>query len=210
MKFILIILITSCTSFSQHLDESVSHLANYILSEKYQNILIQNDDLSATDSIYAEALRYHKGDISEALLTTAFATLAFEELPVRIPILDIKISFPLAHVDDKLFNQKIESLPKRLFFNSPKTNFGDKDKIAHFFGSAFLSNGVTIFNLSKFMGIFIEVFEDTFKVEGFMDFRDMIVNNLGELYGASLNENPNLMPSQALQFYNLLFFRITN
>ena len=60
------------------------------------------------------------------------------------------------------------------------------------------------------MGIFIELFEAAFKVEGFIDRRDMIVNNLGEFYGSSLNNNPELLPSQALIFYNLFYFRITN
>lgn len=195
---------------AQPLDESVSYLSGYIISDEFTKIKENNSDLAAIDSLYAEALRFNEGDVSEALLTVTFAALAFEELPIRVPIINEVIDLPLARVDNKLFSQKIGALPKNLFFNSPKSKFGDKDKITHFFGSAYLAHSVTIFNLSKFMGIFIELFEATFKVEGHMDFRDMQINNLGEFYGVSLHKNSKLMPSHALQYYNLFYFRITN
>lgn len=210
VKFILILIIPCLLLSAQSLDESVSYLSTYILSDDFKSIRDTVDDIKAIDILYKEALSYHDGDISEALLAVSFSTLAFQKLPLKIPLIDIQLNFPLLHVDPKLFREKISLLPKQIFFNSPSTKFGDKDKIAHFFGSAYLANSVTIFNLSKFMGIFIELFESTFKVEGSLDYRDMMVNELGEFFGNALNENPNLLPSQALQYYNLFYFRITN
>ncbi len=210
MKTILLYLISFTFLSAQPLDDTVSKLSNYILSDKYLQMQSNYNDLVIVDSLYNKALKLHEGNVSEALLTTTFATLAFYELPLSIPIIDLKLNVPLMHVKKELFDQKIDRLPRRLFFDSAKSKFGDLDKISHFFGSAYLANSVTMFNLSKFMGIFIELFEAAFKVEGFIDFRDMIVNNLGELYGASLNNNPELLPSQALKFYNLFYFRITN
>jgi hypothetical protein len=60
------------------------------------------------------------------------------------------------------------------------------------------------------MGIFVEFFEAAFKVEGFLDLRDIAVNNLGELFGDALNRNPNLLPSHVLKIYNLFYFQLTN
>lgn len=208
-KFLIIIVLPFCIS-AQPLDESVSYFSNYIISEEFSSIRNTYGDLTAIDTLYKKALDYHSGDISEALLATALATLAFKELPVRVPMLDIKLELPLAHVSDSLFNKKIDSLPKDLFFNSPKTKFGDKDKVSHFFGSAYFAESVTFFKLSKFMGIFVEFFEAAFKVEGFLDLRDIAVNNLGELFGNALNENPDLLPSQVLKIYNLFYFQLTN
>lgn len=207
---ILLLFISSLFISAQPLDKSVSELSNYILSEDFMKVRNQNNDLATIDSLYLKVLNNHNGDISEGLLTIAFATLAFQKLPVQVPILNFKIYLSLSHVDERKFQQKVESLPKNLFFNSPKTKFGDKDKLAHFFGSAYLANSFTIFNLSKFMGIFIELFEATFKVEGFLDYRDLVVNELGELYGNALIRNPDLLPSDILKIYNLLFFRVTN
>jgi len=210
MKKILIILIFPFYLFAQPLDESVSFLSNYILSDEYTSIKNSNDDLSMIDSLYKKAVSYHKGKIDEALLTVTFTSLAFYELPLLVPMIGIKINLPLVKVDRNLFEKKIDALPKNLFFNTPKNKFGDKDKIAHFFGSAYFSNTVTIFKLSKFMGIFVEFFEAAFKVDGFLDYRDMKVNNLGELFGLALRENPDLMPSQVLKLYNLFYYRQTN
>jgi hypothetical protein len=210
VKKYLIIIVLPIYIQAQPLDESVSYLSNYIISAEFSFIRNTYGDIAAIDTLYLQALSYHKGDITEALLTTAFATLAFKELPVRVPILELKLELPLAHVSDSLFNKKVDSLPKDLFFNSPKTEFGDKDKVSHFFGSAYLAYSVTFFKLSKFMGIFVEFFEAAFKVEGFLDLRDIAVNNLGELFGNALNKNPDLLPSQVLKIYNLFYFQLTN
>ena len=210
MKKIILIIVLPFYISAQPLDESVSYLSSYIISEEFSSIRNTYGDIAAIDTLYLQALIYHKGDIPETLLTTAFATLAFKALPVRVPILEIKLELPLAHVSDSLFKKKIDSLPKHLFFDSPDTKFGDKDKISHFFGSAYLANSVTIFKVSKFMGIFVEFFEAAFKVQGFLDLRDIVVNNLGELYGSSLNEYPDLLPSEVLKIYNLFYFQLTN
>jgi len=210
VKKFLIIILFPFSIFTQPLDESVGYLSNYIISEEFSSIRNRYGDSAAIDTLYLQALNYQKGDISEALLTTAFATLAFKELPVKIPMLDVRLELPLVHVSDSLFRTKINSLPRNLFFNSPKTKFGDKDKISHFFGSAYLAHSVTFFKLSKFMGIFVEFFEAAFKVEGFLDLRDIAVNNLGELFGDALNRNPNLLPSHVLKIYNLFYFQLTN
>ncbi len=210
MKNFLIVIILPLILSAQPLDEDVSFLSNYIISEEFLSIRNSVDDLSAIDSLYKKALNYHNDDIAEALLTVTFASLAFKELPIQVPIIGLKLVLPLARIDDHIFSNKIDALPKDIFFNSPKSKFGDKDKITHFFGSAYLSYTVTLFKLSKFMGIFVEFFEAAFKVDGFLDYRDMKVNNLGELFGLSLRKNPGLLPSQVLKFYDLFYFRLTN
>ena len=144
-------------------------------------------------------------DHSEALLLLTFVTLPFNEFPFELPLINVQFGIPLPSASDSVFNIKTANLPKQFFFDSPKTNFGDKDKIAHFFGNAFLSNNVGFFNLSKFLGILVELIEDAFSAGGFIDFRDVTINHLGELFGTLLNDNENILPSDVLKIYSILF-----
>ncbi len=199
-------------SFAQEkdLNSVIVSISKYITSENFESINTAHNDLAAVDSIYTFALNYLEGDYSEALLALTFATLPFNKMPLKIPILGIPLTLSLPSPGDSLFHKKNLLLPKNLFFDSPKTDFGDKDKLAHFFGNAFLSYNISFFNFSKFMGIFVEMFESTFKVEGGLDFKDIKVNHLGDSFGIFLNENNNLMPSEVLRIYSLLFFNPIN
>jgi len=77
-------------------------------------------------------------------------------------------------------------------------NYGDKDKLAHFFGSAFLSYSSNYFDLGNAIGYLVEVFEESFKVQSSIDERDLITNKLGNLFGTVLKQNKNILPSQII------------
>jgi hypothetical protein len=96
-----------------------------------------------------------------------------------------------------------------LFFDTPQNNYGDKDKLAHFFGSAFLSYESNIFDLGKLIGYFVEAFEESFKVQSSVDLRDLDVNDYGRLFGTWLKESNKLLPSQIFLLRSLRFFRVT-
>jgi hypothetical protein len=148
-----------------------------------------------------KAKDFYNDDISETLLALTFATLPFEKMPLNIPYLGLDFNVSLPSGDPNLLKDKIRNLPKNVFEDSPKSNFGDKDKTAHFFGNAYFSFDVTFFNLSKFLSIFVELFEDAFKVEGGIDNRDFVANHLGYLFGQELIKNPNSLPSETLKKY---------
>lgn len=156
------------------------------------------NDLQKLDSIYNYSIRYFENDYSEALLALTFAALPFQEMPLKIPIFDFPLNLRLPTIQDDLFKEKVEKLPSKLFINSPRNNFGDKDKISHFFGNAFIKYNFGHFQFASFMGAFVELFEGSFKIAGAVDLRDLYVNKLGELFGSALNENPNILPSSVL------------
>jgi hypothetical protein len=112
-------------------------------------------------------------------------------------------------VDSETFLTKNENLPKNLFFDSPQNNFGDKDKLAHFFGSAFLSYESKFFDLGKLIGYFVEAFEESFKVQSSVDIRDLDVNEYGRFFGELLKENDNLLPSQIFLLRSIRFLRVS-
>ena len=191
-----------------NLSKSVNQISEFIASENFSEIRNVCNDLASTDSIFNEAIKITDGNISDALLALMFATVPYREVPVQIPILDFTVYYPLTSADEKTFLEKNENLPRYLFFDTPQNDYGDKDKLAHFFGSAYLSFESNIFDLGKLIGYFVEAFEESFKVQSSIDVRDLDVNDYGRLFGTLLKENKKLQPSQIFLLRSLSFFRV--
>lgn len=183
------------------LTSAVYYLSSYIASEEFSELNTKVNSIELIDSIYVRAIKYYKVDTSEALLALTFATLSFREMHLSVAF-GAKLTLSLPSTDEDLFKKKVINLPSRFLTDSPKGENSDKDKIAHFFGNAFLSYNINFFHLSDFLGMFVESFENSFGVSK-IDQRDLTVNKLGSAFGKALNENPDLMPSQFLLLYNL-------
>jgi hypothetical protein len=180
------------------LSESVNNISEFIASSEFVISKDKFGDLLAVDSIFSEALKLNRNDYSEALLSLTFATVPYNEIPIQIPIIKSIITVPLVSASDSIFNLKNENLPQYIFFDSPINNYGDQDKLAHFFGSAFLSYSSSFFDLGNAIGYFVEVFEESFKVQSSIDERDLITNELGNMFGTLLKKNKNILPSQII------------
>ncbi len=191
------------------LSKAVNHISEYIASEKFVEIRINVGDLAAADSIFIEALKFTEHDYGNALLALMFATVPYREVPIQIPLINSIVYYPLTSSDEETFLKKNENLPRYLFFDTPQNDYGDKDKLAHFFGSAFLSYESNIFDIGKLIGYFVEAFEESFKVQSSVDLRDLDVNEYGRLFGNLLKENNQLLPSQIFLLRSLRFFRVT-
>ena len=198
-----------CFPQQSDLSKSVNHISSYIASENFIQLKNQVGDVVATDSIFRVAVRFTDGDIADALLGLMLATVPYREVPIQIPLINSIVSYPLTSADEETFLKKNENLPRHLFFDTPQNNYGDKDKLAHFFGSAFLSYESNIFDLGKLIGYFVEAFEESFKVQSSIDVRDLDVNEYGRLFGNLLKENNKLLPSQIFLLRSLRFFRVT-
>lgn len=200
MRIFLIIL--SCIHFifpqQSKLSKSVNNISEFIAADEFLILKEKVGELSTVDSIYSEALKLNDNDRSETLLSLTFATVPYNEVPVQIPIIKSILNFPLISASDSIFKLKNVNLPRYIFFDSPNNNYGDKDKLAHFFGSAFLSYSSDFFDLGNAIGYFVEVFEESFKVQSSVDERDLITNKLGNMFGTMLNKNKNILPSQII------------
>ncbi len=199
----------SCNGAPASFEAGVNYLSQYIASEKFNTLKLGHTDLELIDTLYIKAVKFYNGDISEALLALTFATLPFNKMPVTIPFTRIVLKLKLPSVNEELFIKKRNNLPGLVYFNSPTKGGKDKDKVAHFFSNAFLSYNITIVNASKFLGIFVELFEAAFKVSGGVDKRDLYTNYLGEYFGESLRKNKGLFPSDFFKIYSLFFFSYT-
>jgi hypothetical protein len=190
------------------LSKEVNHISKYIASEKFVNLKKEIGDIEAVDSIFTEAIRFTDGDMSEALLALMLATVPYREVPIKLPIFNSLINYPLISADEETFIKKNKNLPRYIFLDSPTDDYGDKDKLAHFWGSAFLAYESQVFDLGKLIGYFVEAFEENFKVQSSIDIRDIDVNEYGRLFGTLLKRDKKLLPSQILWFRSLRNFRV--
>ncbi len=189
------------------LSKSVNEISNYIASKQFFEVRNTSGDLASVDSIYLKALKINNNDYSETLLSLMFATVPYREVPIKLPPFNVIINYPLISADEDIFNKKNENLPRYFFIDTPENDYGDLDKLAHFFGSAFLSYESNIFDLGELIGYFVEAFEESFKVQSNIDYRDIDVNYYGRLFGKLLKKDKTILPSQILLFRSLNFFR---
>ena len=198
--FFIVFIVFTSSSFPQQskLSKSVNNISEFIASNEFLILKEKLGELSTVDSIYSEALKLYDNDHSEALLTLTFATVPYKEVPIQIPLFKTILIYPLISASDSIFNHKNENLPRYLFFDSPDNNYGDKDKLAHFFGSAFISYSSNIFDLGNPISYFVEVFEESFKLQSSIDERDLMTNKLGNTFGKLLKQNKNILPSQII------------
>lgn len=199
--------LTAQEQYEKNFYGGLFYLSNYIASDEFEVFKKEKSDLEQVDYIFAKAVEFFEEDISEALLCLTFSTLPYYHIELRF-LFGTRINIPLPSPPQKIFERRLKNLPKEFFFDSAKDDFGDKDKLAHFFGNAFLSYNFGWFNLSKFMGIFVEQVEEGLFVNGGYSNKDLITNHLGELFGTCIKNNRNLKPSDVLKIYQLLFFRI--
>ena len=205
LLFIFCANITAQNPFSHDtpdLQDGVIYISKFIASGEFIEMRSNISELSAIDSLYLRTLNYMNGDFSESLLVLTFATIPFSHM--NLSIFGISFNIQLPAVDEDLFTLKVNNLPSKLFLASPRS--GDSDKIAHFFGNAFLSYNIRILNISEYMGRMVELFESTFKVQGGLDDRDLIINRFGSFFGKSLKEKDKLLPSDILNIFNFLTY----
>ena len=201
--FILFANIATYSQFNNapHFSESIQYISEFVASTEFKEFSDSTNAMLVVDSLYSFALKFCNGNISETLLSLTFVTLPFYEMPLSIPLISDNLRIPLPAATKAVFDKKQLNLPKNIFFEISKIS--DQDKLAHFFGNAYLTHMTDSFNLSEFMSIFVELFEHTFKVEGAIDYRDLVVNSLGNTFGNFLHSNEETLPSEVLKLYYL-------
>lgn len=197
--------------FSQQssLSKGVNYLSEFIASDYFLDLKKNYSDLDLVDSIYIRALEFYDYDYEEALLALTFATIPFRKVPLVIPFINVRIYYPLISANDSISNLKNQNLPAKLFYDTPDDSGGDKDKLAHFFGNAFIGYAENVLKLADVFGYFVEAFEEDFKTQSEVDFRDVDVNWYGVLFGDMLELNKKILPSQIMTLRSLRYFIIT-
>lgn len=188
MKIILILFLFISEINSQVKDvfEFGSKINDYIASSFYKS----NDkelNINQMDSIFSFALSIADSNIADALLFCSVGTMTYPIFKVKLPYLNFVIPFSVfTEYDSEKMKKKASNLPHKLFDDSPDTEFGDKDKVVHFFSSAYFSY-LFGYSFAVHIGYFVEEFEESFKIDGKVDERDLKINELGARFGQELN-----------------------
>ncbi|MBK9097838.1 MAG: hypothetical protein IPM14_06850 [bacterium] len=211
LYILILTLMSTPFSFPQQssLSKGVNYISDFIASDYFIELKKSNSDLSLVDSMYLRAVKFYDYDYQEALLSLTFATIPFRKVPLVIPLINTRIYYPLISANDSISTLKNENLPSRLFFDTPNDKGGDKDKLAHFFGNAFIGYAENVLKLADVFGYFVEAFEEDFKAQSEVDFRDVDVNWYGVLFGDMLEINKNILPSQMMINRSLRYLVIT-
>ncbi len=209
LSFIFFFIISRFAVYAQSakFDDSIYEINRYVTSAKFYKIRLQNGELASVDSIYKFALKRLDNDYSETLLSLTFALLPFDKMELSLPFGE-KLTLHLPSVEKELFARRKESLPRGFLPDSPHSLNSDKDKLSHFFGNAFLGYNFPYENISEFSGLFVESFEDTFKIKGAFDERDLKINRCGFLFGKTLRKNIKIFPSEFIMLYFLTFIEL--
>ncbi len=166
----------------------------YIRSDAFATMELRNGDIPAVDSIFAMALCVNDADIASAFLSAAIGCFDHKIIYVKTPFTNLPI--PLSFEPDSEFTAKWKNLPSHIFHDSPVE--GDKDKLQHFFGSAYIEWSTNSHTLASGVGDCIELLEPPLIVGGANDPRDKRANRAGIAFALLLQKYPMLPPSVVL------------
>jgi hypothetical protein len=159
-------------------------------------------DLRRLDAIWERALYLADGDAQDALLAAAMATLPYRRFPARLPLIGLVIIVPVSSEGEQEFQHRLSRLPGLLFADTP-ADF-DRDKLPHFFGSAWLQLLMHEPDAVLAAGHMVEILEGGFKLDGALDARDLRADRLGALFARTLQRGHFIRPSQMFLRYDAL------
>jgi hypothetical protein len=170
--------------FPSEIIRSGISLKAYVRSPRFRALRSRFGDQKGVDAVYLQALRLTRGNTGLSLLLSTLATMDHRVVGIRVPML--KIFFPLTNESDREFARRTHNLPARLYADSPSGRTGDRDKLQHFFGSAFIAYSCESRGAAERVGRFVEWGEDAFIVDGAYDERDVRANTQGREFGLAL------------------------
>lgn len=172
------------TYFPSELIGNGIELKSYVRSRRFRDLRKSFGDLRAVDAIYIRALRLTDGNTGMALLYSSIAAMDHRIVGIKIPLL--KLFLPLSNESAEEFGSRVANLPSHFYVDVPQNEAGDRDKLQHFFGSAFVAYTFESRGAAERIGNFIEWGEDAFIVDGAYDKRDLRANLQGREFGLAL------------------------
>jgi hypothetical protein len=182
-------------AFTPDLIKETREIRAYVRDARFLVLMKRCSDNRAMDAIYLKALKIADHNIARGLFLALMGTLEHRDVNLKVPVIG-PIGVPLTFEVDSLFNARFRNLPSHLYADTPPE--GDRDKLQHFFASAYISYASESRELSRTGGNFVEWGEAQFIVGGVDDPRDRRANRHGEQFGHDLLTVSNLLPSDYL------------
>jgi hypothetical protein len=181
--------------FTPDLIRETRQIRGYVRDPRFVTLVRRCGDGQAMDFIYLKALKISDHNITRALFLSMIACLDHQNVDLKVPLLG-SLGVPLTFEEDSLFKARHSNLPSRLYSDTPPE--GDKDKLQHFFASAYIAFASESRELARTSGDLVEWGEAKFIVGGVDDPRDRRSNKQGERFGHDLLTVKNLLPSDYL------------
>lgn len=172
-------------------------IRTYVRDARFKELYRRCGDLRTVDGIYLKALKIAEYRIGRALFLSMMAVLEHQNIDLKMPIIS-SLPLPLTFEEDSLFKMRKKNLPRKIYPDSPLNEEGDRDKLQHFFASAYLSYVSESQDLTRTTGNLVEWGEAKFVVGGADDPRDKRANRHGEAFGRDLHSVKTLLPSDYL------------
>ncbi len=174
---------------------NVQELKRKICDDEFARIRREWGDRYAVDVVFRWSEQLCWNNRAMALFVAFLATIEHRRVGFRLPLLGPLIWLPLSGEFTDEFQARVALLPAHMFPDSPADDYGDKDKLQHFFGSAFLDYVFGGSDPAERVGDFIEWGEDAFVIEGSYDIRDLEANHRGRRFAERLRDDHAALPS---------------
>jgi len=169
-------------------------LKSFLRSRTFGLLRRRLGDLRALDALYVRSMQLTNNNTAVALLLSTIASFDHRVVGLKIPV--FQFFFPLSDESQEDFDRRVRSLPSRIYPDSPAGDAGDRDKLQHFFGSAFLTAVFESEGGADRAGLFVEEGEEAFIVGGVNDERDLRADRDGRRFGKALLGNTHRLPSE--------------
>ena len=173
-------------------------LKEYILSREFAQFRQVYGDVQSVDAIFDRALHLCWNNTGEALLICLLSTMDHRRVGVDLPHVGDLLWLPLTSEFPDEFRTRLDALPTKLYPDTPPGAAGDRDKLQHFFGGAYVALLSESAEAAERTGEFVEWGEEQFIVGGVNDWRDLRADRQGGLFGIGLLSNIELRPSSFL------------
>ncbi len=171
-------------------------MKQFLRSKAFHRLKDRLGDRRALDAIYVRSMQLTDNNTAIALLLAAIATFDHRVVGLKVPV--FQFYFPLSNESQEEFDRRVSRLPARIYPDTPPRPAGDRDKLQHFFGSAFLTVAFESESGADRTGVFVEEGEDIFIVGGVKDERDLRADRDGRRFGKALLEDNRRYPSRFL------------
>jgi hypothetical protein len=135
-------------------------------------------DTTAMNEIFALAFARCGGNRTHALFASAVAVLEHRTIPVKL-LFGAHIDLPLTLESEANFERRVAGLPEHVY----SAEVADRDKLQHFFFSAYFSRAFGMNWATNALGAFVEIGESLFVIGGDDDPRDRHANADGARFG---------------------------
>ncbi|MEP7235394.1 MAG: hypothetical protein ABI778_08875 [Ignavibacteriota bacterium] len=168
-------------------------LRSYLRSGAWKEYRATHSDRGAMNEIFRNANLLCNDYRRASLLASGLGVFDHRTIPLKL-FPGVVLAVPLTLESESDFNERTSNLPEHVY----SRRISDRDKLQHFFISAFLSRTLKMNWLVSLLGNAVEVGEDLFIVGGSNDDRDRHANKDGRAFGSQIDAEPLPAPSSSL------------